>query len=314
MRASRWICGLVAAVPAIIGLNLVQFATSAQAPKAELKANTDDRDELAIRLTERVNFAGFEKLPLQDALQQMSETYKITLLVDRKFYFNNGDGAPAVAADIEPEVLTHRISIPPMKNVRLATVMKEIADQIHGFYIIYPDHIRFIDLGRAYTLIKPLSADYLVDRQSEDSIVPPDALMRSAMDALLTISFNDKPLDEVLKEIGSRSNRTIVIANQSAENKKTPITARFANVPIDRAVDTIAEMAGLKMFRQGNVLLVTTAARAKELESAASAQRAPSAILPISGPGPNPLDKTIEDLGKRVAELERSIGELKQKK
>jgi len=104
-------------------------------------------------------------------------------------------------------------------------------------------------------------------------------------------------LEDALKEIELRTDCTIILANQAAESKKTPITARFTNVPVDTAVAAVAEMAGLKMVRNGNVLLVTTAARADEFKRVSL-----------------PSDQSSEDLKKKIAELEKTIGELKQKK
>jgi hypothetical protein len=336
MRTSRWISGLAVAVPAIVGLFFLQFAAPAQPAKPDTKPIADDRDELANKLMERVTLKDpIENMPLKEALRFLSEKYNITLLVDRNSFADNGAAQVAIGADNEPSVLNQPINVPAMKNVRLATVIKEIADQIHGYYLIYPDHIRFVDAGRAYALTKPLNADWSVERPTNlancpgadpnnDFFVPPDYLLKSGMDPLVTMSFSEKPLEDALKEIETRTNRTIVVANQAAENKKTPITARFANVPVDRVVETIAEMAGLKMFRKGNVLLITTAARAKELDPAPQPRPQVMAIGGIGGgidptlrlvaPAPGPADQSIEDLKKKVADLEKAMAELKQKK
>ncbi len=276
MRTSRWISGLAVAVPAIVGLFFLQFAAPAQPAKADVKPISDDRDELANKLMERVTLKdAIENLPLKEVLQQLSDTYKITLLVDRNSFVENGAGAVALGADNEPTVLTQRINVPPMKNVRLATVIKDVANQVQGFYLITPDHISIVGFTKAYTETKPLKGDCLIERHDadEEGLLPsPTSLARRAMDPLVTVSFNEKPLEDALKEIGVHTNRTIVVANQTADAKKTPITARFANVYVDRAVETIAELAGLKMVRKGNVLLVTTAARAKEFDPAPAPQ------------------------------------------
>jgi hypothetical protein len=347
MRSSRWIGGMAVAALAIAALFFIQFSAPAQPAKTDAKPIADDRDELANKLMERVTLKDpIENMPLKDALKQMSEKYNITLLVDRNSFGDNGAAAVAMGADNEA-VLNQPINVPAMKNVRLATVIKEVADQIRGIHLIYPDHIRIVSEGRAYTVTKPLMVDYLVERpanyascqgavepDNDSSIVPQDYLVKSGMDPLATVSFNEKPLEDALKEIGIRTNRTIVVANQVAENRKTPITGRFTNVPVDRAVETIAEMAGLKMFRKGNVLLVTTAARADVL-APAPARRISNAgqIPPISGAFSfnagqvqgiggggfpvNPLpatDQSSEELKMKVAELEKTISELKQKK
>ena len=131
---------------------------------------------------------------------------------------------------------------------------------------------------------------------------------------LLTASFTEKPLQEALKEIELRTNSTIVLANQAGENGRAFVTARFTNVPVESAVATLAELAGLKMARKGNVLLVTTQERADEF-APGPAPEAPPAPMPGGiAPMPAAADQSIEALKMKVAELEKAIAELKQKK
>jgi hypothetical protein len=332
MRISVWIGGMALAVVATIGLFSFQFAAPAEPAKADGKPIADDRDELANKLMERVTLKDpLDNVPLKEAVKTLSEGYGITLLVDANSFPNNLAAVAALDAADDSPVLNQKISVPAMKNVRLGTLIKEVADQVHGFYLIYPDQIRIVGLTKAYTLTKPLKADYSIERPinhqpgyavdpepDEGSLVPQDVLIMSAIDPLTAVSFNEKPLEDALKEISVRTNRTIVVANQAGESKKTPITARFTNVPVDRAVETIAEMAGLKMFRKGNVLLVTTPARAKELDPAPPPRPQiigngglGGGIGPISGGVPTA--QANEDLKKKIAELEKAIDELKQK-
>ena len=128
---------------------------------------------------------------------------------------------------------------------------------------------------------------------------------------LVNVNFTEKPLQEALREVETRTNRNVVLAPQAGDRAKTPISTRFTNVPVDTAVATLAEMAGLKMARRGNVLLVTTAERAKEFDPP------PPAIPPGFGFPCNPLlqfDPQAEDLKKKVAELEKTVAELKKDK
>jgi hypothetical protein len=123
---------------------------------------------------------------------------------------------------------------------------------------------------------------------------------------LVTVSFTERPLAEALRDIEVRANTSIVLANQAVDQAKTPITTRFTNTPVEIAVGTLAEMAGLKMVVKGTVLLVTTQDRASELEPPPP-PAAPNPALPV-------VDGSVENLKKKVAELEKTVEELKAKK
>jgi hypothetical protein len=314
MRISTCTGGLVLASLATIGWFSTQAAIPAPpAPaKAVEKASADDRDELANKLFERTTLKDpLKNITFKEALDLLSEKYEITLLVDQKSF---GPGAPAAAAlnADDDGVLGQPINVPAMKNVRLGTILKFIADQVDGVYLIYPDHIKFVGAARAYTLTRPALRVYMAE---ENPGAPPaDNELESQQDfirsiPLVTVSFNEKSLPDALKEIELRTNRSIVLANQAADKIKTTITARFTNVPVDTAVATVAEMAGLKMARKGSVLLVTTAERAKEFDPAP-----PSALNFGRGLlGMGDLSNG-DDLKKKVAELEKAVEELKAKK
>jgi len=161
MRTSGWISGMALALLAVIGLFSFQFAAPAQPTKPDVKPIADDRDELANKLMERVTLNElFNNVPLKEVVKDLSERFNITLLVDQKSFPN--DVAPAAAALLAEDdsfILNKMISVPVMKNVRLATAIKEVADQIGGVYLVFPDQIRIVNAWEATMITKPQRPD-----------------------------------------------------------------------------------------------------------------------------------------------------------
>jgi hypothetical protein len=73
------------------------------------------------------------------------------------------------------------------------------------------------------------------------------------------------PLQKALEQIAEHDNQNIVLALQAQVKCGTLVTARLVNVPIETAVETLANMADLRVVRRANVFLVTTKELAAEL-------------------------------------------------
>jgi hypothetical protein len=248
-----------------------------------------------------------DAVPLKDVIEFLNEKYELTILVDGKSFSPGvAVAAEAVALKAADEILNFQISVPVMKNVRLATILKHMTDQMDGVYLLYPDHIEIVSAARALTLTKPPVHDYPDENERGASF---EEIARSI--PLVHANFKDVSLQDALREVEVRTNRSIVIATQAGDKAKTSITARFTNVPVDTAVATLAESVGLTMARKGNVLLVTTAERAREFVPAPLANTLPGGFGPgISGVTTDPQ---VEELKKKVAELEKVIEGLKKK-
>ena len=72
-------------------------------------------------------------------------------------------------------------------------------------------------------------------------------------------SFREKPLAEVLEEMSKHYDRTIVLMGQTADQAKTPITARLMNVPLPLALTILARNADLHVVESAQTFIVTTA-------------------------------------------------------
>jgi len=318
MRARIWFFGPAFAAAVVIAFFTLSGAVPAPPAKPEPPAPQDDRDAMAAKLMARVTIdKALADVPLKDVLEMLSEKHDLTILIDKKSF---GDGAPLAAAVNAQDnaVLDKPISIPAVKKVRLATIFKMVGDQIGGGYLLYPDHIKFVGAGKLETLTNPLPKNFGVP---EDPEAPESRENIVLSIPLVNVNFEDRPLRDALRDVEIRTNRSIALAPQANDRGNIPIKTRFTNVPVDSAVATLAEMAGLKMARKGNVLLVTTVERAKEFEPPPPAplfglnnlnNLLPNNLLPNNSP--QTPDAQVEELKKKVAELEKTIAELKKEK
>ncbi|MBY0230643.1 MAG: hypothetical protein K2W96_15260 [Gemmataceae bacterium] len=65
--------------------------------------------------------------------------------------------------------------------------------------------------------------------------------------------LEDESLESACEKIAERLGATIVIDPKATAQAATKVKATFRNVPLDAAVETLAEMAGLKVVRKSNV-------------------------------------------------------------
>ncbi len=83
-------------------------------------------------------------------------------------------------------------------------------------------------------------------------------------DPLLPLDFHDVPPAHALDEL-TDSSFSIVLDRRVADKAGVEVSARLANVPLDLAVDVLADTAGLKAVRMKNLLYVTSPENAAKL-------------------------------------------------
>jgi hypothetical protein len=137
-----------------------------------------------------------------------------------------------------------------LTNVRLETVLAMICDQMEEktTFFVRRDCIEIVPRWKAW--------DELGLERTENQMLP----------RLIHRIFTKVPLEQALQQIAERYNQNIVIAPQAEAKKSTVITARLVNAPVDVAVETLANLADLKLVRKQNVLYVTTNDQAAELK------------------------------------------------
>jgi hypothetical protein len=74
----------------------------------------------------------------------------------------------------------------------------------------------------------------------------------------VTRNFRKVPLDKALEELAELAEFNIVLDVRTGEKGKAPVTARFLNTPLDTAVQFLADMADLRSLQRDNLLYVTS--------------------------------------------------------
>jgi hypothetical protein len=247
MRVSTLLLALVFAVPAVAD--------------SETKSGAiDDSAKIADKLLERISVVDqMDKVLFRDAIRFLQDRTGLTILVDTKAIRDKDAQAVQTLDDAA-------ITLPAMKNVRADTVLRKVLDQVDLDFVITPDHvgittfeIKDLLTGQARRLpeLSPKP-----DKNEEE----PELSARVRTTPYVTASFKSTSATEAFKEIASRAGRNVVVSEAAQEKAKTAITVNLTNVAFETAAASVAEAAGLRAFRNGNVVVIVTNERAKQLD------------------------------------------------
>jgi hypothetical protein len=276
----------------------------AQPPKAGPKAEKPDVPEL---LATRISIDRFDG-KFKDAVAMLSDKYSVSVVIDPHLGEGQGGAACESPADDMP------VKLPKLVNVRLDTVLGLLATQVQGKVLAYPEYVKIVpDVVAAYeTGVLTVRAD----PDSDPPLLSTTELLRARPlinRALVRASFKNKPLSEVLDEIAETTGATVTLSPLlPAEVRQAPITARFANTPVDAAVRTLCEMVECGVIEDANVLLVTTreraAARAKEDAERVRAKQPSNVVFELAK-----SSEQNEQLRRQVEELQKKMKKLTEK-
>ncbi len=113
-----------------------------------------------------------------------------------------------------------------------------------------------------------------------------DMVMQRQMKQRVSLDLEKADLAAALKQLSKETATNLLLDTRAAKEGKTAVSLEMEDVPLDTAVRLLAEMAGLKPVRVGNVLLVTTKAHAAELRS--DPELNPNGAVPNPGIYGNP--------------------------
>jgi hypothetical protein len=288
-------------------------------PKAGQKAEKPDvRKLLATRLTVD-RFEG----KFKDAVAMLSDKYGVSIVTDPHL----GEGQGAAACDAPADDMP--VKFPKLVNVRLDTVLNLLAAQLQGKVLVYPEYVKIVpDVVAAYeTGVLTVSTD---PNNEEPPLLSVTELVRARpliKRALVSLSFKNKPLSEVIDEIAETTGATVAVSPLlPAEVRQAPVTVSFANTPVEAAVRTLCEMTECGVIEDANVLLVTTrqraAARAKEDADRLRAKHPPQVVGMgngfagfLGGPGGGALTDPAAEIAKlkeQNEQLKRQLEEIQK--
>jgi RNA polymerase sigma factor (sigma-70 family) len=236
--------------------------------------DVDLRDSLR-KTIDRFNGYDDPKATLQELLDNLAGQYKVTFDVNEK----------AFKYEMLNDVLKTEVANPPiptMKNVTLAFVLNKVLDRIpipsRAMFLIRKDHIEITtghavrrELGLRKRAQKPAEAE------EQDS--------RPALSPLVWEDLKKVPLDKALRDIAEDTGVNVVLDPRAEKKGTTELTTTLRNVPVEAAIEVLADMAGLTVVYRDNILYVTTPENAtlliKSKRWAAEPQRLP--LYPVQG-------------------------------
>ncbi|MFO0807140.1 MAG: hypothetical protein U0746_00790 [Gemmataceae bacterium] len=211
------------------------FAAVALAAPVGDKKRETTLDGMRRALDQTTNLE-FNNVPLQDALTQLGEQTKLNIVLDR---------ASAMQLGQDPSEMNVTVRL---KDVKLKTGLRNLLCQYNLTYVVLGDAI-------------------LVS--TEDNAT--SRLLRQPVD----IEVDNQPLAEVIKRLGRTTGVNVVIDPRQAKVAQTVVTLKLDDVPLETGVRLLAELAGLKPARMGNVLFITTEDRADRLRDEGGMQPPP---------------------------------------
>lgn len=251
---------------------------------------------LADRLAQNVALVEPLEGKFPDVCRQIAEKFNLTLTLD-----------PALKRLGDQSPLEQKVALPAMRNVRLGTLLRVVIEQADCAYVIHPDRIvitsdiiSWYESGNKQSHYERTNGD-----ESTEFLPEPDILRHRPAIRREVISrrYDAKPFAEILADITAQTGANIAMAPELVDVAKQPYTVSFTNAPVDAVVRTLAEMAGVGVTSEANILLVTTKERAAELEAAKKRPR--TAVVP---PDANQLQQQIQELRRQHEELKKAVG------
>jgi hypothetical protein len=279
-------------------LALAVAVPAAAAPDAKKSAPADDAAQIADKLLQRMDVGQrMEKVPFRDVLQFLHEKTGLTYLLDLK---------PLRDSGVEPVIEDAAVTVPAMSSVRVETVLRHVLDQLDLDFTISPDHVRITTALVKDTMTGNAQSLPNLYPGGEDN--PPQVERKEVIrnTPFVTAAFREVTTADALKDVAARAGRTIVVSAPAAEKAKAQVTLTLANVPFETAAAALAEAAGLRAFRTGNVVVVVTAERAKQVEAAGQ-----GAGIGIGCPVPESRLATPEQSDRLRQDLSRADDERK---
>jgi hypothetical protein len=228
---SRFTYGLIAL------LAVASLASAAPAPDVlEKKPGKESRAQQLRKLMSEMRFdldKGVDSnTPLKDALEFYSDRWEVPILIDTKAF---------EAIGIQ-KVEECPVCLPKMLRVSLGSILRKTMVQIHsdegvGIFVVRGDAIEVTTTRH----INPLC-------WAENRALAP----------LVERDFDRIALDEALRDLVDQTGVSVVIDGRVADKARKAVTANLANVPLDTAVQVLADMADLQSVPMENMIYVTS--------------------------------------------------------
>jgi RNA polymerase sigma factor (sigma-70 family) len=226
--------------------------------------------EIRDLLRQEIDFGGLDdpKTTLREVLDSLAKRPGLRFDVNER----------AFKADGLSDVLQTEIANPAIPGMKapLSTVLRKILERLPNpsgaTFVIRKSHIRI-------TTEDALRPDLGLPPAKRDK----DGLVTEALGPLVWEEFSKVSLEKALRDIADATDVNVVLDARVEDKGAIKVTARLHNVPVDNAVEVLADMGGLTVVHRGNILYVTSPENAQKLQKergwSKEAQRAPRPVL-----------------------------------
>jgi hypothetical protein len=198
------------------------------APTIPEKAKAASPAEKVRTALDQVISVDVSEQPLDLALKQLHEQTKLNFVLDRFTLQQMG---------LVPEQMPVNVKL---KDVKVKSALRSILTPFNLSYAIIGDTVL-------------VSTDEMA--------------MYRQMRQRVNLDCEKEELATVLKKLARETATNLMVDTRAAKEAKMEVTLQMEDVPLETAVRLMAEMAGLKPVRVGNVLFVTTKANANEMRA-----------------------------------------------
>jgi hypothetical protein len=222
-------------------------AADEQTPAEKLRAALDRPHEIEIA-----------NRPLPEAVRLLSEQTGLTFVLD-----------PSVLAEIEqkaalaiPSALPANFVGPPAPRAFAPGVSPPALE-------LYAADAPLRSALRKALEPLALSAVVVGDRVV---IARPAVALEKQLGQPVSVDLDKREFGDVLRDLRRQTGANVVLDPKAAKEARTPLTLRLEETPLESAVAVLADAAGLRSVRLGNVLYVTSDSRAEVLRAERDAQ------------------------------------------
>jgi hypothetical protein len=226
---------------------VVAPACASAAPAAEAKKNDFPAEKVRKALDQTIDVDIAEQ-PLINAINQLKEQTKVNLVLDTTTLVQNGIDANTATVSVK------------QTGAKARTALRAVLGQFHLSYAILGDTVLIT------------TEDVAIHRQFKQKV---------------NVDADKTPFETVLKDLGRETAVQILVDKKVAKEAQTPVSLQLEDVPLETAVRLLCEQAELKPVRMGNLLYITTVAKAKDLRS--EPDLAPSGNPGFPGGPPVPI-------------------------
>jgi hypothetical protein len=212
----------------LVLLLLAWLATPAPAaPLGESRPKNDSPADRVRKALDQVTDVKIENQTLDAAINQLHEAHKINFVLDRT-------AVATMGIDMNGNLNLDET------NVKLRTALRALLGPLHLTYAIIGDSV---------------------------VITTEEAAVSRQLRQRVSIDLDKTQLATALKQLARDTATNLLVDPRVSKEAATALTLQLDDVPLETAVRLMAEMAGLKPVRLGNVLLVTSKASAAELRA-----------------------------------------------